>query len=1244
MDGFIDEIIAQAAKQDVIDTNASIRDGVAALVEYAKAARAASDALLAVNSNGQLVSAFNEAAKAQNKLIGQTSELEKLQAKLSGLEAEQAKQIIATKVAIQEKTKALTDEARANNESYQTRQKDIQGRKADVEAAKQQRAEEKEKIATEKEHAKIQAQAERDREAERKQLASLTNDYALLSTAYNEAALRAKNLQIQLGANHVIAKEATADAAKLGAELKRLDASVGQHSRNVGNYGVAFDRFGNSIQQILRELPAAAVSWNTFFLGISNNLPMFFDEIKRVRQEQKLANELQREQVELTRKSTIEAELFAGATLLEAEATAASAVATQVANTQKKATPGILSLIGKSLFSFNTLLTLGVVALTFYGAKILEWGSALINGTDIVEGMTEAIKKNTEALNSEVAKLKQVEVTLNSTSASRDEVLKSIADAKTDYPVYLGFLTEENRLTKQVNEAIELQIDAFKRRAISQTYVDVYTKSLEKVIELEQDVARVAEGNTTLWERFRARVTNSGYRGTDIQALQLNILQKNIRLLNEEIDKNEKAYDNARNPQEAFTRGIREQIFNEQALIREQEDYINKLKQEYTYSPLLVKAARERIATYKDLIKAQERQIELADKIFSANQSAPDFTLTQAEIGQKRIEAAMLTAQKGSDAAKQLSIQNEIALNQVAVNSLRKRYIETNKIREADLKNNASYQAELALLEAQTARKIYEINNSDKKKKPRDTTNNDIKLIQDMEKARAEEEVKFILLQAENQKIIAENEENSLTERLEALNDYYKKKDEAIKKGNDGEINALRKTLQAIDIIEKKRARGGKLTPQESDLLKERELLNQRLTNVELDGQLNRTKNQRDYQQGINSLIKKASQEELAIILRQTDAIAAARSEQFAQEKEALDEQFNRRLLSVREYNIAVKALNLEYAKDTLTQQIDQLNEQILFSNLTQDEIDKIIAKIKDLEKTRNNLGKSGVKRGADGGILGFTEKEKKDLENISTYADAGKSALQGVADVFAQYSERRRAQLDAEMDAIDKRTKKEIAGINASAASQEEKDRQIAEATARGDAQKEALAEKQKQRDIADAKRQKAIKIAQIIVETALAVVHQLGSGDPYTAIARGIAAGAAGAAQLAVAIATPIPSFADGVDSFDGGMARYGEAGPELVKEPNKAPYWVTEETIAPLPKGTRIIPEDKVIQSAYASMLTPELFVSLQKQKEDYSGVENRLDKWGARQVQALKDLKQKPQRTSIFGSQNKEWINN
>lgn len=101
---------------------------------------------------------------------------------------------------------------------------------------------------------------------------------------------------------------------------------------------------------------------------------------------------------------------------------------------------------------------------------------------------------------------------------------------------------------------------------------------------------------------------------------------------------------------------------------------------------------------------------------------------------------------------------------------------------------------------------------------------------------------------------------------------------------------------------------------------------------------------------------------------------------------------------------------------------------------------------------------------------------------------------------------------------------------------------------------------------------------LAHIAWNTADAVVSALAIPPPageILAFQRGVI----GAIQAATVLATPIP-YAEGTPEggHPGGLARYGEAGWEVVKEPYKSPYLVTKETVSFLPKGTDVIPVEE------------------------------------------------------------------
>lgn len=111
---------------------------------------------------------------------------------------------------------------------------------------------------------------------------------------------------------------------KYQSALKKVDANIGKHQRNVGNYKSAYDGLGFSIAQLTREAPAFANSMQTGFMAISNNLPIFFDEIAKTKK--------------------------------EVASLRAEGVKTQ----------GVLGRLAGAFFSLQTLLSVGVTLLTLY--------------------------------------------------------------------------------------------------------------------------------------------------------------------------------------------------------------------------------------------------------------------------------------------------------------------------------------------------------------------------------------------------------------------------------------------------------------------------------------------------------------------------------------------------------------------------------------------------------------------------------------------------------------------------------------------------------------------------------------------------------------------------------------------------------------------------------------------------------------------------------------------------------------
>ena len=100
-------------------------------------------------------------------------------------------------------------------------------------------------------------------------MAELNREFRSMDTASDEGKARMRELGAEINA--------------VNDQLKAMDALRGNYQRNVGNYTSALNGLNIATAQIVRELPAATVSANTFFLAISNNIPMLVDQIANLR-------------------------------------------------------------------------------------------------------------------------------------------------------------------------------------------------------------------------------------------------------------------------------------------------------------------------------------------------------------------------------------------------------------------------------------------------------------------------------------------------------------------------------------------------------------------------------------------------------------------------------------------------------------------------------------------------------------------------------------------------------------------------------------------------------------------------------------------------------------------------------------------------------------------------------------------------------------------------------------------------
>ena len=236
----------------------------------------------------------------------------------------------------------------------------------------------------------------------------------------------------------------------LDTKIKELDASMGVHTRNVGNYASGFNMLGFQIQQVARELPSLAYGPQIFFSAISNNLPMLADEIARAK---KSVDELKK----------------AGQTF----------------------TP-VWKQIASSIFSWQTLLVAGVTVLTLYGKEITNWVASLFKGKTTIDASAAALERFNSAMaqgsvsaQSELTKLNLLYRAATDLSKPYEERAEAVKKLQDIYPAYFGNMAAEQVMVGNAVGAYENLRDAIIEVAQAKAAQELITENVIKKLKIE---------------------------------------------------------------------------------------------------------------------------------------------------------------------------------------------------------------------------------------------------------------------------------------------------------------------------------------------------------------------------------------------------------------------------------------------------------------------------------------------------------------------------------------------------------------------------------------------------------------------------------------------------------------------------------------------------------------------------------------------------------------------------------------
>lgn len=397
------------------------------------------DIIRQINEQRSKLAAMDEQLKAH---VVQISKVQKAEEKLAYLQSEEGQRYLELKAKIREvmtahtanrtQVDALTQAQNRYNQAADAT--NIQIRELDLQTK------------TLNQTAKYQAQINQSAEGSYNRLAA---QYALNKIKLN-AMSAAERSATDAG------KKLEQETAAIYKEMIRLQEATGNHRLSVGNYAKSWDGLGVSVSQVVRELPAAAVSLNTFFLGISNNIPIVIDEIKKVREQNKA---------------------------LAAEG---------------KPTVSVTKQIISALFSWQTALVVVLYALSAHGKEILHWIQVVWSGqktvadmADVVDSVDDVLTKNTKSLGEQIATLRKLSLEWKNLGGNLKKQQQFIKDNQSEFnklDVSINNVNQaENLLVDNTDVFIKALYARAKATAAMQVAAEYYGKAIENQFDFEQN-------------------------------------------------------------------------------------------------------------------------------------------------------------------------------------------------------------------------------------------------------------------------------------------------------------------------------------------------------------------------------------------------------------------------------------------------------------------------------------------------------------------------------------------------------------------------------------------------------------------------------------------------------------------------------------------------------------------------------------------------------------------------------------
>jgi hypothetical protein len=416
--------------------------------------------------------------------------------------------------------------------------------------------------------------------------------------------------------------------------------------------------------------------------------------------------------------------------------------------------------------------------------------------------------------------------------------------------------------------------------------------------------------------------------------------------------------------------------------------------------------------------------------------------------------------------------------------------------------------------------------------------NNNYKLMKDMNEN-----------SVESSNRIMSNEKSSLEEKLKANTDYFTAKTDLLDLEEGKEIKSAEGNLISISAIQLK-------------------YQNARLHQFDI---FNNKKNE---------IIQSNADKETKIELAKFDKLKEQYDNYTLETLRQLDDAYSKGLISTEEYQKKRNYYAIIGNQNSLNAQLDYTQNLLKNEKITG-------ARRVELEKQVTTLRNAIAKGNADTTTTILETEDEKIKRQIAQFEAYQKGIYDLASSITSILVDSANRDADKRIENIDRVEKAELDSLDRLSLSAKEKEEQKLKIEIDAENRRKQINNDRITRLRKLAQIQKALDVMNIITGTAAAVINALGA-KPFQPLNIAIASGIAltGSAQLAKAIATPLPQYAKGIESTPSdSFAIVGEKGTELITEKSGKQYLTPNtDTLTYLPKGTKVTPHHELMANVY------------------------------------------------------------